>query len=502
MAGTALPTPSASALDWTEFQTRVLSVPQEWDLFIGGGRGGGKTFGLAGLILRHIEEHGAAARVLFVRRNFTGMQDFEATCRQVFGLAYQGGASYNGSSHLWTFPSGATLQLDQYEGDQDFYKYQGKSFTMIAVDEAGQYSDPAMLDMLRSCLRAPAPILPRFVVVANPGGPGHGWLSRRHVNKATPWHPYLEKTSGRTFVNCPSTYHDNPNLDREAYAKQLDAATSLDPDLGKAWKFGDWSIGRGAYFSSVLDEQRVMIDGWALPSDRRERDADEVPPGFVRVGPKSIKLTDQKLAYLGRLSGQGFKFFLAHDYGSTSPSVTYVCAESPGAVGADGRFYARGSILLLDELATVEPNTLNKGLGYTIPHLCEAITDLAKRWNIPAKGVGDDSMFSFGGSAKGSYADEFRSNGVSLQPARKGRRKPGWALMRTMLQDAGKPDRAGLYVARRCEYWWLTVPSLGRDPRDFDDVDSRGPDHAADACRYALTRGNFEVRSSAISGLY
>jgi hypothetical protein len=33
--------------------------------------------------------------------------------------------------------------------------------------------------------------------------------------------------------------------------------------------------------------------------------------------------------------------------------------------------------------------------------------------------------------------------------------------------------------ARRREYFWQTVPYLGRDPRRVEDVDSRGPDHGA-----------------------
>ncbi len=84
---------------------------------------------------------------------------------------------------------------------------------------------------------------------------------------------------------------------------------------------------------------------------------------------------------------------MAHDFGVSAPSVTYVVAKSDGGTGPDGRFYPRGSIVLLDELATHEPV---------------------------------------------------------------------------------------------CEYWWATVPSLPRDPRRSDDVDSRAADHAADACRYAI----------------
>jgi hypothetical protein len=57
--------------------------------------------------------------------------------------------------------------------------------------------------------------------------------------------------------------------------------------------------------------------------------------------------------------------------------------------------------------------------------------------------------------------------------------------MRCLLQDAGKPDRAGLYIARHCEYFWSTVPYLARDPRRVEDLDSRGLDHGADAARYA-----------------
>ena len=43
-----------------------------------------------------------------------------------------------------------------------------------------------------------------------------------------------------------------------------------------------------------------------------------------------------------------FDLYLAHDFGSAAPSVTYVVGVSPGAVGPDGRWYPRDSILLLD----------------------------------------------------------------------------------------------------------------------------------------------------------
>jgi hypothetical protein len=183
----------------------------------------------------------------------------------VFGLVYGSAASYNAGSHIWRLPRGATLQLDQFESHTDFQKFQGKSFSLIAADEVGQYADPAPLDLLRSCLRAPLPMRPRFILAANPGGPGHGWIVRRHVFAAPAWTPYREAKTGRQFINCPSLFTDNPHLDRAEYGAQLDAATATDPELGRAWKEGDWTVLRGAYFSAVLDQDRVLWSLGAVP---------------------------------------------------------------------------------------------------------------------------------------------------------------------------------------------------------------------------------------------
>jgi hypothetical protein len=51
-------------------------------------------------------------------------------------------------------------------------------------------------------------------------------------------------------------------------------------------------------------------------------------------------------------------------------------------------------------------------------------------------------------------------------------------------------------MSGRGGYFWDTVSYLARDPRRPDDVDSRGPDHAADAARYALgaERPRFDER--------
>jgi hypothetical protein len=377
----------------------------------------------------------------------------------VYGSLFGTALRYNSQEGLFRFPNGATLEINQLEGPGDYQKFQGRSFTLLLIDEAGQYAVPDLLDRLRSNLRGPRDLPIRCVIAANPGDVGHQWLAKRYVFKAAPWTPFVEESSGRQFVYAPSTFLDNPFIDQAQYRKQLESSCPSDPELLRAWLEGDWAVARGAYFGAVLDERRVAVAMWpAIPT----------------------------------YHGEPWPASLAHDFGSSAPSVTYVIARSPGAE-AFGRFYPRNSLVLVDELATNEPGAMNKGMGYTVPILAEQIKAMCARWKIKPSGVADDAIFARMGSGAGSINDEFRRAGVTFRPAKKADRITGWNVMRRLLQDAGKPDVPGLYVARHCEYFWATVPYLGRDPRRVEDLDSRGPDHAADAARYGCLFQRREV---------
>lgn len=344
------------------------------------------------------------------------------------------------------------------------------------MDEAGQYPDPALLDILRSNLRGPKDVPIRMIVAANPGGVGHHWLAKRYVFKSAPWTPFKEEKSGRLWVYAPSTFTGNQFIDREQYAEQLRSSCPDDPELLRAWVAGDWSIARGAYFASVLDEQRNAVDPWpSIPKAPKG-------PTYGKMAP-------------------GWQTYLAHDFGSSAPSATYVIAVSPGGEGPDGKFYPRDSLVLVDELATCKRDRPSEGLGWTVPILAEEIVAMCKRWGIRAEGVADDAIFARSGSSAGSIADEFNRCGVRFSPAKKADRLTGWNVMRRLLADAGKPDVPGLYVSRACEYFWSTVPYLARDQRRVEDVDSSGPDHAADAVRYGCSRRDAGIKSVRVGGI-
>src|SRR5690606_37285666 len=305
-------------------------------------------------------------------------------------------------------------------------------------------------------LRGPADVPIRMVIAANPGGPGHHWLAHRYVFRAGPWQVFDEPKSKRRWVYAPSTFAGNTFIDREQYRDQLESSCPDDPELLRAWTDGDWAVNRGAYFAGCLDEDRNAIDPWEF-----------IP--------------------------EGWGTYLAHDFGSSAPSVTYIVAKSPGANFND-RWFARDSLILVDELATSKNGNPNLGLGWTVPVLADAIKAMCKRWDVRPYGVADDAIFARTGSGNGSIADEFKMQGVYFSPAKKADRLTGWNRMRRLLSHAGEVDRPGLYIARNCSYFWNTVPMLPRDPKRIEDVDSTGPDHAADAVRYGCMRQHYAAK--------
>ena len=69
---------SLKADQLSQWQAKAMAVPEQFDLFLGGGRGGGKTHLLSALFLRHCEQYGEYAKCLVFRRSFPALQYREA----------------------------------------------------------------------------------------------------------------------------------------------------------------------------------------------------------------------------------------------------------------------------------------------------------------------------------------------------------------------------------------------------------------------------------------
>jgi len=162
------------AIELSEFQQRACCIPEEFNLALTGSRGGGKSYLIAILIMRHIVKYGDRARVLFVRQSHAGCADFELICRSLFGRVWGAQVKFNSNDGIWKgFPGGGYLEISQLSNYGEYQKFQGRSFTLICGDEVGQFATPDLIDLLRSNLRGPAEVPKRLILASNPCGPGH-----------------------------------------------------------------------------------------------------------------------------------------------------------------------------------------------------------------------------------------------------------------------------------------------------------------------------------------
>jgi hypothetical protein len=462
------------AIELSGFQQRACCVPEDYNLALTGSRGGGKSYLIAILIMRHIVKYGDRARVLFVRTSHPGCEDFVMILRDLFGRVWGPAVRFNANDGIWRgFPDGGTVEISQLSNHGEYQKFQGRSFTLICVDELGQFGVDELPSLLRSNLRGPAEIPKRMIYASNPCGIGHSWIYKKFVLRTVPWHPY--EIDGQTWVTAPSLFTDNPFIDGEKYRRDLEAACAFDGELLKAFRDGRWDVIRGgSYFAQCLNEQRVMFDGWKLAKGVTVRAF--LKPRPIPAG-NGIVLCEPDL--------EPWTFWIALDWGYSAPSVCYLLARSPGQTVA-GRYYPRGSVLLLDEVCTARPGQPHVGAELSVEDVATLIKDMCKRWGVKPRGCCDDAC-GIRNDKGVSIVETFAKAGVYFYSAEKGSRISGWTYMRELLNNASleRIDKPGLYVSDRWSYWWETVPFLSRSMRHPEDLDGVC-DHGADACRYGL----------------
>lgn len=441
----------------TRFQNRVLSIPEEFNLAILGGRGGGKTTAAEFLILRHTAQHEAKSKTLVVRQSYKSLADMEDNLESMFVTAYGSKAIIrNRAEHTMRLANGATVEFSPLDA-QTYPKFQGREFSLLVSDETGNFTTLKWLDMVRSNMRVPD-VTPRIVVLANPGGPMHSVLAKRHVNGRIPWRPY-EADDGERWVTCPSVYTDNPHLNHERYQRQIIASAGNDRALAQAWLSNSWDAVSGAFFGDCYGPHLIIPDDeWRVPRE-------------------------------------GWRSFIAMDWGMSAPSVALFIAQPrfPGLTGPAGRVFPEGIYIVIDEIATAQDDDPNAGLGWPPSMLAEEILIRCQRWNVRPHGVGDDAR----GLEGSTLLEQFREHGVYLEKPRKDRIS-GWVRLKSLMAAAKNddPDAPGLWIRERCRYLHETMPTLPRSKLRPEDVDTRAADHGADALRYGVTSQPGEWSSS------
>jgi predicted phage terminase large subunit-like protein len=234
-------------------QTAAIHCPVE-DVFYGGSRGGGKSIYLLGDVAVRGNRYGRKFSAIIFRRTYDELDDLKKKAQAIYPLI---GAVWQASERTWVFPGGATLKMRYLESDDDASRYQGHEYQWVGVDEVGNFSSPAPIDLLRACLRTTDNIPCVMRLTGNPGGPGHEWLKHRYVTRSRPMVPFMDESDGvsvqRVFI--PAFLKDNPKLSEpEKYVARI--KSSGPKWLVKAWLEGDWS---GRPTGGLLDPNRINL---------------------------------------------------------------------------------------------------------------------------------------------------------------------------------------------------------------------------------------------------
>lgn len=430
-------------------QSALISCPIE-DVFYGGARGGGKTYGLLGDWLSHSDLYRNNARGILFRRTYNELDEVQDRASRIFPAV---GGTYSVGKRTWFFTNGATLKLRHLDRDADADNYQGHGYTWMGFDELGNWPSAKPIDKLRACLRSgDAPIPKSFRASGNPGGVGHNWIKARYIDPAPPLKPFFDEDAQTWRVFIPSTLDDNPALltNDPDYWKRVKASTAGDEALEKAWRFGDWDIVAGGMFDDLWKRTRHAIPAFKIPAS--------------------------------------WKIDRTFDWGSSAPFSVLWWAESDGTTAPNGRHYPRGTVFLIDEWYGWNGRP-NEGCKMLAVEIARGIKEREAEMQIKVQpGAADSSIFDAENGV--AISDDMAKVGVKWLEADKspGSRKIGWEKIRNYLKAATDTpiESPGLIVFDHCAQWIRTVPTLPRDKNKRDDVDTTAEDHAGDATRYRL----------------
>lgn len=434
-------------------QSALISCPIE-DVFFGGARGGGKTYGLLGDWISHADLHAGHARGIFFRKTYPELDEVQDQAARLFPDL---GATYNVGKRQWLWPNGAELKMRYLERENDSDRYQGHAYTWMAFDELTNWAAPKSIDKLRACLRSGAAPVPKsFRASGNPGGVGHNWVKARYVDPARPMKPFFDSEMECWRVFIPSKLDDNTALLRNDpdYWKRIVASANGDETLLKAWRFGDWDIVAGGMFDDLWMRSKHAIDPFPIPAS--------------------------------------WTVDRSFDWGSSKPYSVGWWAESDGTTAPNGRTYPRGSLFRIHELYgwNGRPNEGCKALAVEV---AERVKEIEAGFSFKVNpGPADDAIWD---EENGNcIARDMAQRGVYWTKAgkRPGTRKTGWEKLRKLLKAATQfpMEDPGLFVFDTCTQFMRTVPVLPRDQKQSDDVDTDAEDHVADETRYRVLQAN------------
>src|ERR1043166_5239657 len=216
----------------------------------GGARGGGKSFWLlAQMGLDDCQRFPGLKCLLLRKVGKSGRESCDDLRRPLFCRIPH---EFAPSRSLLTFPNGSRIIAGHYQCEKDIDAYLGLEYDVIGIEEATALTSRKHTDITTCCRSSKLwpdgrSWRPRVYSTTNPGGVGHAWYRSKYII------PFQNRAETDTrFI--PATINDNSFTNAE-YRDILDQLTGWQK---RAWRYGDWDIAAGQFFTNFRREVHVL----------------------------------------------------------------------------------------------------------------------------------------------------------------------------------------------------------------------------------------------------
>ncbi len=423
----------------------------EYEAFYGGAAGGGKSDSLLMEALRQVNiPH---YKGLIIRKTYPELSELIDKSLRFYGAAFPK-AKYNGSEHVWKFPSGAKIYFGSLHHAKDKIKYQGKEFDFIGFDELTHFTWDEYSYLFSRNRPSGKGTRVYMRATGNPGGIGHGWVKSRFITAAPPkttiWESYsVEAPDGgeikmkRDRIFIPSTVFDNPAL-LQNNPEYLASLAMMSEAEKKALLYGDWDCFSGQVFSEWRDD----------PAGYETRRWSHVIKPF--------------------LIPEHWKIVRGFDFGFSRPfSVGWYAVDEKGVLYRIAEYY--GCTGVPNEGIRINPKEIAAGIREI-----ETTHPLLKGKSIT--GVADPSIFE---KSRGESIAEQMEDFPHFISWEKGDNTRLAGKMQFHYRLAfDEEGRSMFYCFDTCKHFLRTIPNLVYDEAKVEDIDTEGEDHIYDECRY------------------
>ncbi len=448
-------------------QELFLSCPI-FECLYEGTRGPGKTDALLMDFAQFVGRgFGPAWSGILFRKEYKELQDVVKKSKKWFRQIFPGARFLESKSdYKWVFPDGEELLFRTAKAPDDYWSYHGHEYPWIAWEELTNWPDPELYLSMMSVCRSSSPGMPRrYRSTCNPYGVGHNWVKRRFIDPA-PRGVIIKDDNGRERVCLHGSIFENKILLKSDpdYLKNLQAQKGAKRE---AWLYGNWDITAGGMFDDIWQANVHVIRPFDIPS---------------------TWLIDRSF-----------------DWGSSKPYSVGWWAESDGCditlYNGQKQHTVRGDLFRIAELygCTGEPN---EGTRETASQIAEKIRAFEKERIKRTVYAGPADSAIWAKENGNCIADDMAQKGVYWTKADKspGSRINGWQLTRDRLLNAiaeeGKPrEKPGVFIFENCRDFIRTVPTVSRDEKNLEDIDTESEDHICDEMRYRLSTKKYSYRN-------